>query len=72
MAEINVERRRGPNPLIWILGLIVLAVVIWLVITMVRGEDPAGIIEDPPRIDTLPPQSFLLRGGEVSPLAPRA
>ncbi len=33
MAEINIERKRGGSPLLWILLLVALAVVGWFVYT---------------------------------------
>jgi hypothetical protein len=29
MAEINLERKRGPSAWVWIIGLIVLAIILW-------------------------------------------
>jgi hypothetical protein len=29
MAEINLERKRGPSAWVWVIGLIVLAILIW-------------------------------------------
>jgi len=43
MAEIDVERR-GPTIWPWIIGLVVLAVVIWLV-AEILGEEPPVVSE---------------------------
>ncbi len=43
MAEIDVERR-GPTIWPWIIGLVVLAVVIWLV-AEILGEQPPVVSE---------------------------
>jgi hypothetical protein len=31
MAEINLERKRGPSAWVWIIGLIVLAIILWAI-----------------------------------------
>jgi hypothetical protein len=40
VADINVERR-GPSIWPWIIGLIVLALIIWALTQMFRGDDTA-------------------------------
>ena len=39
MAEINVERKRGVSPLVWILVLLVVAALAWLIYSMYVVED---------------------------------
>jgi hypothetical protein len=38
MADINIERKQGPNVIPWIIGLLVLAVVAWFLLAN-RGDD---------------------------------
>lgn len=54
MADINVERK-GPNIWPWIIGLIVLALLIWWFVSRTgaeRGAVPAGTTPDTTVIDT--------------------
>ncbi len=40
MADINVERKRsGPNFLPWLLGLVLLAALIWVLMRVMGGND---------------------------------
>jgi hypothetical protein len=48
MAEINVERKSGMGWLWWVLGLIVLALLIWWVIP--DGEEEVAVMEPAPMV----------------------
>jgi hypothetical protein len=39
VADINVERRSGPAPWVWIVALLVLALIAWLIISMMSRDD---------------------------------
>jgi hypothetical protein len=39
MAEINIEKKSGPPAWLWIVGLVVLALIAWAVISMMTGDD---------------------------------
>lgn len=39
MAEINIEKKSGPPAWIWIVGVVVLALIAWAVISMMGGDD---------------------------------
>jgi hypothetical protein len=38
VAEIRIDRKRGPSPWIWIVGLVVVALVIWGVVEFTGGD----------------------------------
>ena len=46
MAEINVERK-GPNIWPWIIGLIVLALLVWALMEMFGNDEPEVVGEEP-------------------------
>ena len=49
MADINVERKqRSIWP--WIVGLLVLALLIWLLASMFNGDDDEGRVGDEPTV----------------------
>lgn len=49
MAEIRVREKKGLDTWVWVVGAIVLALLIWLVVSLMRGEERrAGEWETPP------------------------
>lgn len=46
MADINVERK-GPSIWPWVIGLLVLALLIWAIAEMVDTDEPAQVAEQP-------------------------
>jgi hypothetical protein len=53
VADIDVERKSGPPIWAWLLGLLVLALLIWLIASMLGRDDTQPVPSDPAR-DTLP------------------
>ncbi|HEX2190892.1 MAG TPA: hypothetical protein VHG51_18435 [Longimicrobiaceae bacterium] len=50
MADINVERKqRSIWP--WIVGLLVLALLIWLLASMFNDDDDGAVVEDPTTVE---------------------
>ena len=52
MADINVERKRGPNWLPILIGLIVLGLLAWLLLNMLGDDDDADNNGDGTPTDT--------------------
>ena len=46
MAEINVERK-GPSVWPWIVGLLVVALLIWLLVEMFGNDDEPVVADEP-------------------------
>ncbi|CAN5280145.1 hypothetical protein BH23GEM4_BH23GEM4_18020 [soil metagenome] len=56
MADINVERREGANIWPWIIGLIVLALLIWALAEAFGGDDEVAVEPVPvENVEPLPP-----------------
>lgn len=53
MADINVERREGANIWPWIIGLIVLALLIWALAEAFGGDDEVAV--EPAPVETVEP-----------------
>lgn len=53
MADINVERREGANIWPWIIGLIVLALLIWALAEAFGGDDEVAV--EPVPVETVEP-----------------
>ncbi len=49
MADIDVERKSGPPAWMWIVGLILLALIIWAIVSMMGRDDTRTV---PPLTDT--------------------
>lgn len=52
MAEIRVQEKKGPSPWLWIIGLVAVAVLIWL-FTGLSGDDDEFATESGETIDTI-------------------
>lgn len=39
MAEIGIQEKKGPSPWVWLVGLLVLALVVWVVVDATRSDD---------------------------------
>lgn len=51
MADINVERKQR-SILPWILGLLVLALLIWLLASMFNGDDDETVVVEQTTVET--------------------
>jgi hypothetical protein len=65
MAEIDVERK-GPSIWPWIIGLVVLALLIWLLVELFDDDTDELIIDDPIATDTFGVQPAPIATGDVA------
>lgn len=67
MADINVERK-GPSIWPWIIGLIVLALLVWFLADMFMGNDEEEVVvTDPATVEVVEPVQPAPQAQPVNP-----
>lgn len=54
MADIDIQKKQGPNPLPWIVGLVVLVLVAWGIYALVNRDDEPAVATTEAREDVAP------------------
>jgi hypothetical protein len=51
MAEIGIQEKKGPSPWVWLVGLLVLALVVWVVVDATGRDDEFTGTAEPAAVD---------------------
>ena len=51
MAEIGIQEKKGPSPWLWLVGLVVLALIVWVVVDATRADEELTGTAEPAAVD---------------------